>query len=758
MDHFLTWRTSQELRPGALVEFQKDSRTALGLLQRPDGKRNWVVVDHRGNPHSLRPAQFSYVLPGRGYKEADMVAVQERVEQEADASLLQDAWEMVLEDNTMFTTEQMADFIFGSVEPWACYAAHRLLTEDRLYFKQAGRSPPVFQARPEKDVRSMIAKQEADRKLAEEAALWLDSVQQAQKLPYDQKPTAEVWHTGQFAERVRLLVDFALEAFMAPQHKAAAVALLQALGIHASPNSAADLLIGMGIWRPHEQVSLIRAGLTETFPPECQAEVEQVGQRPPPDADAAHRLDLRHHTVYTIDDASTTEIDDGLSVERLGEGRVRLWVHIADPTRWVPLHTPLDLEAQRRTKTLYLATGSIPMFPRALSDGLFSLRQGQDCCSMSVGVILAPDGSIAEQKLSTSRIRPAQRLTYDAVDEMLAGGDAASEDMQLLAQAAELRQQWREEAGAVQFNLPEMALRVADAHSDAPAVSISVLDQLASPARRLVQELMILAGEAVANFGAEQGVPLPYRGQNAAVLPTAEELNAVPEGPCRAVMLRMRMTRSVGSTAAPVPHAALGLPGYVQFSSPIRRYGDLLAHYQVKAQLRGEAPPFDVDTLEVLMEATNRVSRDFTGLEREVESYWVAHYFHHIRTTAPKQTWPALFLVWVRQDLGLARVLLEDLGLETVTRINRPLMPGERLQLACTFVDVRNGLFRLEEPFGSQAPQADAPGLGGYGSAPGDLDLHRLSGMMEDGDSEAGSSETVYVGSENEDGESAAQA
>lgn len=81
---------------------------------------------------------------------------------------------------------------------------------------------------------------------------------------------------------------------------------------------------------------------------------------PPPDPDAAIRVDLTHHSIVTIDDASTTEVDDGLSVEFLPGGRRRLWVHVADPSRWVQPESDLDLEARRRASTLYLPTGAQP--------------------------------------------------------------------------------------------------------------------------------------------------------------------------------------------------------------------------------------------------------------------------------------------------------------------------------------------------------------------------------------------------------------
>ncbi len=90
--------------------------------------------------------------------------------------------------------------------------------------------------------------------------------------------------------------------------------------------------------------------------------------------------------------------------------------------------------------------------------------------------------------------------------------------------------------------------------------------------------------------GQEAGLPLPYRGQAKAVLPTEEELKGVPEGPCRAVLLRSRMVRGIATTHDALPHAGLGLPAYVQVTSPIRRYSDMLAHWQLKARLHSPLP------------------------------------------------------------------------------------------------------------------------------------------------------------------------
>lgn len=112
-----------------------------------------------------------------------------------------------------------------------------------------------------------------------------------------------------------------------------------------------------------------------------------------------------------------------------------------------------------------------------------------------------------------------------------------------------------------------------------PIINLYLHDQT-SPAMRLVSEMMIMCGEAIAKFGGEHGIPLPYRGQSQSSLTTAS-LSYIPEGPARSSAHVRSMRRVEMDFRRPIPHGSLGVPGYVQFTSPIRRYVDLLAHYQV---------------------------------------------------------------------------------------------------------------------------------------------------------------------------------
>ncbi|KAL4425691.1 hypothetical protein ABPG75_009707 [Micractinium tetrahymenae] len=688
---------------GSLLEFERGQGYLVGraIKQLAQG---WQVEVPSGTVYSVKQPDVKFVLPGGpGYSASHLQRIAEAAaELAAQDDLLPVAWEVASEGGAfpVFTVPQMAEFLFNRVDPAACVATLRLLRDDRLYFKQAGRSPPMFSPRSEADVQSLQA---SLRKQAEAEASWARfaaDIQAAQQQPRARKPGEGAWRAGPHAARLAALEALALGDLppVGEQYQLASGTLAR-LGKTPSSQDAAELLQSIGWWEPHLQLNLLSAGVTERFPPELEAEAQQLLAAPPPDPDADRRRDLTSHTVFTIDDTSTTEIDDGLSLERLPDGGLKVWVHIADPSRWVPPASGLAQEAANRSKSLYLPTGVIPMFPKCLAEGPFSLRAGTPTAAISVGAQLGEDGALLADSVEVvpSTVAPTRRLTYVDADGIYEHCSEEEErDLFQLLQVAEQRRQHRLASGATEILMPESCVSVEGAHTEEPEVTIEEECQHESPSRQMVAEMMVLAGEAVGELGRCLAVPLPYRGQAEPVLPGQEELEAVPPGPCQAVLLRQRMTRSVTTTAAPVRHAGLGLEAYVQFTSPIRRYGDLLAHWQLKAALRGEQPPLGTDELADVMDSVTATQQRLSKLERETKSYWVAEYFRQIAEAVPRATWGATFLCWLKQDVGLGRVLLNRLGLETVVRFNSPVQPGDELFLRCSQTDVRMGMWRLE--------------------------------------------------------------
>jgi exoribonuclease-2 len=384
-----------------------------------------------------------------------------------------------------------------------------------------------------------------------------------------------------------------------------------------------------------------------------------------------------------------------LSVETLASGLQRIWIHIADPSRLVSPGDSLDLEARRRTTTLYLPTGMIPMFPPLLATGPMSLIQGKICSALSFGVILDESGGVQEYSIHASLIKPTYRLTYEDVDEMLQLGIQAEPEIAHLATLAKLRQSWRQSQGSINISLPESYIKV-----QGDEITINVLDD--SLARQLVAEMMILAGEVAARYGQQHHLPLPYRGQPQPELPSEEELLQLPAGPARFSAMRRCMTRSEMSIT-PVRHAGLGLETYAQVTSPIRRYSDLLAHFQIKAHLRGEDLPFSAEKLQEIMLSVSSSAYEATLVERQTNRYWGLEYLRRHAS----EVWQAIVLRWLREDDNLALILLEDLGLELAMRFTRSVSPGDRLEVQVSHADPRQDVIHFREMVNQEA-QASA--------------------------------------------------
>ncbi|NJO49189.1 MAG: VacB/RNase II family 3'-5' exoribonuclease [Leptolyngbyaceae cyanobacterium RM2_2_4] len=661
------------MEKGTLVEFRLDGDRRLAVVDRPEGKKHWVVVDERGQPYTLHPRQLTYVVAGQAFKPGEILSFRAEVQPYLDPSSLEVAWELLVEDGESADPSGMALLLFSDQSPALCYAAYCLLSEDRIYFKQKA---DVYEPRSKAQVTELKHQLTVEAQRIQE---WQGFLQRAnQALQQEQVE----W---QNSDRLRLE---ALERFAAfgeeAKNRTPALEVLTALGRSETTQAAFQLLVDLGLWSPHENLFLRRSQIPTQF----SSRVLEMAQRrladPPSDLDP-NRLDLTHLKVYTIDDESTREIDDGLSVEVLESGQQRLWIHIADPTRWIAPEDELDLEARRRCTTLYLPTGMIPMFPQDLATGPMSLTQGRICTALSFGVVLDSEGAIADYSIHASQVKPTYRLTYEDVDEILELGVQAEPELEFLAQSAKRRQTWRQSQGAITIHMPESSIKVQD-----DEITIDVLDN--SIARQLVAEMMILAGEVAGRYGREHGLPLPYRGQTQPELPSEEELMLLPAGPVRYCAIRRCMPRSEMSIM-PLRHASLGLDNYTQVTSPIRRYTDLLAHFQIKAHLRGDALPFPAETMKELMLAVSTAAYEATLVERQTNRYWGLEYLRR----HPKEVWQALMLRWLREHESLGLVLLEELGLELAMRFNRPIELGDRLDVRVTYADPRQDVIQFAE-------------------------------------------------------------
>ena len=447
---------------------------------------------------------------------------------------------------------------------------------------------------------------------------------------------------------------------------------LQRLGVRSDRPGLLRWLTGLGLLDPHQPKALRGSVWSESFQPDLLNVADELINKAPKSAPGdEQRLDLTGLTTYTIDDAGTVEIDDGLALEQTSQGDW-IWIHIADPARLIAEGSPLDLEARRRATTLYLADRTLPMLPLQLAADCLSLRTGSVCPALSVAVKLDQDGSIAARRITRSWINVRYRLTYDEGDELIELAPPGDESLERLAALLKTRLRWRLAQGALAFDRPEGRFR-----RQGDDLSLQLIQP--SPSRVLVSEAMLLMGAVVAEFGREKGLPLPFRSQPAAELPSAAELALIPDGPARDAAIKRCLSRGQQGTT-PMPHFSLGLPAYVQATSPIRRYADLIVHRQLIACL-DQGEPMQESTMQERIADLEDPLRQSNQISREDQRHWQHVWFE----TRPGQSWSCEFLRWLRPQDRLALVHVNDLAMGLVGRLDADEpRPGQSLQLKVT--------------------------------------------------------------------------
>jgi ribonuclease R len=341
-------------------------------------------------------------------------------------------------------------------------------------------------------------------------------------------------------------------------------------------------------------------GTSRRFARKVDEEAEEVAAREPGD-----RKDLRRLPTATVDGADAKDFDDAISVERMGDG-YRLWVHIADVTHYVDPGGALDEQAAFRGNSVYLPGTVAPMLPQRLSNDVCSLKPHAERAAVSVEMEVSPDGEARSARVFRSLIVSDARLTYDGVDAFLRGeGEVELEGM--IQAAYELSRTLKKRAA--RRGKLELGGREPEYELDEEGLPVAAMARRSTPARELIEELMVLANESVArmlrrkNGGVfrvhERPDPesLEVLGERLAAIgvyaePAPENLGTIAQK-AKADAVNYLILRSIPRalySPQPIGHYGLALEDYTHFTSPIRRYADVLVH----RALLGDEPPYDL--------------------------------------------------------------------------------------------------------------------------------------------------------------------
>lgn len=360
----------------------------------------------------------------------------------------------------------------------------------------------------------------------------------------------------------------------------------------------------------------------------------------------ATRRDLRDLTIVTIDPDEARDFDDAVSLEELPTGDQRLGVHIADVAHYVVPGSAIDRQARERATSVYLVDRVVHMLPRRIAADLCTLAPHQDRLAVSVFLDIDPSGVILQRDVCLSVVRSAERLTYSQVQAALDGANGAGVAAaygELLERMQELSQRLRRgrlERGALDFDLPEPTV---DVDEDGQTVQLGRAAHLAS--HRLIEEFMLAANEAVADICAESSLDVLFRihdapdpvkleafrslaGSLGTRIPgrsslstrhlqqALQSLRDRPDAALLSQLLLRAMMRARYAVDEGEGHFCLASERYLHFTSPIRRYPDLVVHRALRAHLTGHGAETDED-LGWLAEWTSHCERRAEAAERE---------------------------------------------------------------------------------------------------------------------------------------------
>lgn len=636
---------------------------------------------------------MTFIVPGaENFDEAEISDFLQKAQNNLDPSLLECAWIELLEKNKRVTVEELAEIIFGSAEPLECYCAHLLLSKDEVYFTllEGKSSFCVYGPRPAVQVEELMHKKLAKDAAEKEFQEFVQLLKSAKTLPSHDKPHKSSWENEEkIRDRIKSLEAYAIDACEIDDQKKTAGMILMAMGLAKTSASALKLLIDIGYFPVHVNLDLLKFNIRTDHSDKIVSAAESFLSKAS-DPDELGRIDLTHLKVYAIDVDEADELDDALSATRLMDGRIKVWIHVADPASLVQPGSIVDREAMKRGTSVFLPTATYPMFPEKLAMEGMSMKQGEICRAVTVSVVLHTDGSIAEYEVDNSIIKPTYMLTYESASELLYMNLEEEAELKILSQAATLRFQWRCRQGAIDTATLETRIKVTNPDHPDPSITLYVEDQ-ADPAMRLVSEMMILCGEAIATYGSFHNIPLPFRGQPQANIDVSA-FSHLPEGPVRSAAIVKTMRAAEMDFRKPIRHGTLGIPGYVQFTSPIRRYMDLLAHYQIKAFLRGDSPPYSSGQLEGMASIVNMNVRLVKKVCNSSLRYWILEY---LRRQPKEAKFRGLILRFIKDRI--AAILLMEIGMQASAEVSVGLHVGDVVTVEVEEAHPRDDFLTLRE-------------------------------------------------------------
>jgi len=641
------------LLQGRIIEFLDAEQLRVAYVRRQDHDR-LHLIDPRGR--NLSVSGDRVVIVHRPVPEGEFPAIARQISEtvsarqsEVDVELL---WQSLGGAQREMQPAELAELFFTENSPEAASAVFRALSEDNLFFRRVGSQ---FLARSAEQVSTELNRRQRQREREESRERASGIVERL------------VRHREVAASEADPILD-RIQAWLRYRTGDEVATLLEEIAGAAKAREAAyDILLRAGKVDPSIDRFLAMAGIEPQFP----APVIEAAQRLQPNLQT--REDRQSEYAFTIDDEYTREVDDALTVMRR-ETEIVVGIHIADVSAFVEKDDFLDIEAARRSSTIYLPSMTVRMFPERLSTDLASLNFDAPRPAYTVEVRFDELGNRLGYRIGLTTLHVRKRFSYDEADVALGAGDAS---LQLLQQIAKQLHDARASRGAITFRRPELKVRVENGEIHIKKINPN------SPSRLIVSEMMILANGLSADFASVNALPVIYRTQEPREALAAEDtpiVEALAFERLRKTFKRSRLSLTPGL------HSGLGLTAYTQASSPIRRYADLVTQRQFTALAKGSAIPYGREELLQILVAAEAAEQEIRTIEDRSTNYWLLGY---LSANKKGQSLGAVILD------AKGNIELEDYYFRAKLTVPCKARPGDSVQVQIDTIDPGKGEARF---------------------------------------------------------------
>jgi exoribonuclease-2 len=662
------------IKPGAKVEFFESKKLLCAVCLEVKNSRVLVLTeqDREANVSLKRILHIDDELLDVEQSRIQLVAaLQEaaaRRQNLMNRVFVEELWELLHEEEGGFDSQHLAEICFNEdITADHTSALFRALLTDGLHFKYKG---GLFYANsPERleQIRIQYERQAQREKELAEGSAWLAAVWQG-------KAAAEVDNREHY---VQMLQDFCLLGNEAPNYQQ--IKKILTMAQVPVPQGVFELLVKLGVWGVDENLYLHRFGIQQEFSSTILDAAAQIagnlmGTRKRDEGFS--REDLTSVSVLTIDGSKTRDYDDGLSIRAVENG-TEVGIHIADAAAVVFPDSPLDNEALERVTSHYLPDTRIPMLPTMISEDVCSLKQGEERLALSLLVRFDSEDQLQDYRFVPSRIRVQRQLTYSEANELV----ATEEDLGRLYRLCTRLRRQRIKQGALLLPLPELRIWVNSNNE----ITIGKLDR-ETPAQVIVSELMILANGLAAKALAANNVPAIYRSQE------KPQENLVGEGTDDLYLnyLQRRYLSRAELGLKPKPHNGLGVNAYTNWTSPIRRYMDMVVLRQLKSMVQEKLPVYTLEALEQIVARITIGQSQALQMKREWTRYWILKYLE-------KEQIKFLDALVLSQGRRTYNLLIPECLLEARMPLEegRGLNPGDHFRVEVLRVNAREEVLKL---------------------------------------------------------------